>query len=225
MLGITGQRGVSHQAKVATEVAPIVDISDVSDVNSYLNQKYLSGKQEGYIVLVKKGSRHSLYSATGSKPEDKWLPLEQAIISDSSALELIDTINAEVASASDTVEVNVTKERTVCIQTPMKDLSGDTVYRQELTANINLTLNENGSPSDTVKLNISIPNLPGTSGGSYYTIDNVLCTAFGEDSPVVANIDVNKATTNLITVTLRKETATDIKLSLVIRWSMPVEVV
>lgn len=59
----------------------------------------------------------------------------------------------------------------------MKDLAGDTVYRQELTANINLTINENGSPSDTVKLNISIPNLPGTSSGSYYTIDNVLCTS------------------------------------------------
>lgn len=50
MLGITGQRSVSHQAKVATEVAPIVDISDVSDVNSYLNQKYLSGKQEGILL-------------------------------------------------------------------------------------------------------------------------------------------------------------------------------
>lgn len=223
MLGITGQRSVSHQAKVATEVAPIVDISDVSDVNSYLNQKYLSGKQEGYTVLTKKGSRYSLYAATGSKPEDKWLPLEQATLPDSSALELIDTIDVEVAS--DTVEVNVTKERTVCIQTPMKDLAGDTVYRQELTANINLTINENGSPSDTVKLNISIPNLPGTSSGSYYTVDNVLCTSFGDDSPVIANIDVDKATTNLIAVTLRKETATDIRLSLVIRWSMPVEVV
>lgn len=225
MLGITGQRSVSHQAKVATEVAPIVDISAVSDINSYLNQKYLSGKKEGYIVLVKKGPRHSLYSATGSKPEGKWLPLEQAILPDSSALELIDTINTEVASASDTVEVNVTKERTVCIQTPMQGLVGDTVYRQELTANINLTLNENGSPSDTVILNISIPNLPGTSSGSYYTVDNVLCTSFGDDSPVIANIDVDKATTDLIAVTLRKETATDIKLSLVIKWSMPVEVV
>ena len=71
MLGITGQRGVSHLAKVATEVAPIVDVSEVSDVNSYLNQKFLSGKQEGYIVLAKNGSRHSLYAATGSNPEDK----------------------------------------------------------------------------------------------------------------------------------------------------------
>lgn len=91
-------------------MAPIVDISDVSDVNSYLNQKYLSGKQEGYTVLAKKGSRYSLYAAAGSKPEDKWLPLEQATLPDSSALELIDTIDVEVASASDTVEVNVTKE-------------------------------------------------------------------------------------------------------------------
>lgn len=225
MLGITGQRSLSHQSKVATEVAPIVDISEVSDVNSYLNQKYLSGKQEGYIVLVKNGSRHSLYAATGSKSEDKWLPLEQAILPDSSALELIDTINAEVASASDTVEVNVTKERTVCIQTPMRDLAGDTVYRQELTANINLTINENGSTRDTVKLNISIPNLPGTSSGSYYTVDNVLCTSFGDDSPITANIDVDTATTNLIVVTLSKETATDIKLSLIIKGSMPMEVV
>lgn len=204
-------------------MAPIVDISDVSDVNSYLNQKYLSGKQEGYTVLAKKGSRYSLYVATGSKPEDGWLPLEQATLPDSSALELIDTIAVEVAS--DTVGVNVTKARTVCIQTPMKGLAGDTVYRQELTANINLTINGNESPSDTVKLNISIPNLPGTSSGSYYTVDNVLCTSFGDDSPVIAKIDVDKATTKLIAVTLRKETATDIKLSLLIRWSMPVEVV
>ncbi|UVD33102.1 hypothetical protein [Escherichia phage NTNC80A] len=225
MLGVTGQRRASHKSKVAAEVAPLVDLNSIKDIQSYLNQRYLSGKQEGYAVLAKVDGGYSLYVASGSKVSDKWVLMKQGVSEDSSSLELVDVINTNVESLSDTVEVNVTKERTVCVQTPMIDLAGTVVYRQALTANLNITINENGSPGDTVKLKVSIPDLPGTSGGSYYTLDNVLCTAYSENDPVTVNIDVDAANTSSITVSLRKETATDIKLSFLFIWSMPMEVV
>lgn len=72
-LSVTGQRGVSNTSKVALTGAPIIDEVDLLNPDHYINQRYLSGKQLGAQVLVRRGDgKLELAIAKGDKPTDTW---------------------------------------------------------------------------------------------------------------------------------------------------------
>ena len=71
-LGITGQRGISHAAKVLPVLMPSVLESDLLDPAHWVNQRELSGKQEGSCVIVRRTSGMELAIATGDTQTAPW---------------------------------------------------------------------------------------------------------------------------------------------------------
>lgn len=72
-LPITGQRGKSHAAKILPTLMPIVSESDLLDPNSWVNQRDLSGKQEGACVIVQRtGGGREVAIATGDTASSPW---------------------------------------------------------------------------------------------------------------------------------------------------------
>lgn len=72
-LSITGQRGVSHAAKVLPTLMPIVAEADLLDPEHWVNQRDLSGKQEGSCVIVQRtGGGKEVAIATGDTATAMW---------------------------------------------------------------------------------------------------------------------------------------------------------
>lgn len=77
-LGITGQKTPKAQQTYASHLlAPVVMIGALSDIDSFINNTALSGKQEGaWVITEAVDGTLSLAVASGSKPEDKWFPVQ-----------------------------------------------------------------------------------------------------------------------------------------------------
>lgn len=60
----------SYDVKATALPYTMVDVADLTDPESMINQAHLSGKKEGSGIL---GSDCTFYIATGSAPEDEWV--------------------------------------------------------------------------------------------------------------------------------------------------------
>lgn len=60
----------SYDVKATAFPYTMVDVADLTNPESMINQAHLSGKKEGAGIL---GSDYIFYIATGSAPEDEWV--------------------------------------------------------------------------------------------------------------------------------------------------------
>lgn len=72
---ITGDstKGKSVKAQVITESLIVVQESDILDTESHINNKNLSGKRKGSVVVCERTDGNlTLLVSTGASPEDAW---------------------------------------------------------------------------------------------------------------------------------------------------------
>lgn len=81
-VGATGQRQpVAVQDKVAAcSTAPVAPSTDFTDINSNINQREFSGKQDGAFAISKNttSGNLTLMMATGMERDSTWIPITRA---------------------------------------------------------------------------------------------------------------------------------------------------
>lgn len=75
MLDVTGQRSKSHKVVAAEQIATVILKEDLDDRSNPINISHLSGKRAGSTVLASRDNNMAWYMATGSQPEDEWVPV------------------------------------------------------------------------------------------------------------------------------------------------------
>lgn len=75
-LPITGQKTPKGQQTYATHLlAPVVSIFALQNIDDPINDKYISGKQEGAWVIARNAAGQLFFAvASGPEKADKWYP-------------------------------------------------------------------------------------------------------------------------------------------------------
>ena len=233
MLGVTGQqKRNSVQTKVVGSLPTFTKLEDLRDSKSMINQRDLSGKEEGAAVTVKdEAGNFMIYIATGSKPEDEWVPLYAAVEQDDVAseqvypVEFVDMIDVVVADDSSEIVTAIPGATTNLVQTPIKDLPGEVVWRNHLVFTGGFRWVGDGTVAARKRFNLRINGILGQEG-QYYDILSLMASTYtigeGEELPEVMPV-IRDAKTNSIGVWVdtNKSQAATFGLNLVIEWDSP----
>lgn len=236
MLSVTGERSKNHSHPVGALPAPIVCRCELDNEKSHINQTMYSGKRRGMVVIgqspkpidetSKKETTYGFFMATGSAPQDKWVPMHGALLQDKSPMEMVDVVNFTIENVSTAgIKFNHDTDKTICVQTPVFDLTDSIVYREEFTANFELEVPSEAP--DNIYFEINIEATPTES--KYYAVDTAYMSACSvmnkEDTKsyqlVVANVNAHDAKTNAIKVMMHRGNATTILVSFRAEWVSP----
>lgn len=227
MLGVTGQRNKSVATKVVADLATAVTLAELQDPHSVINRADLSGKQEGSATIVKKeDGNYSIFIATGSKPTDIWKELSPTIPEQDFPIEYVDMIDVVVHPDSASKVSVVPGTKTILIQTPMVDVEGTTVYRNNLSVKIAMNWASGMASSDTIKFKV---NGILDSAEEFYSLDTVQAfihtNGSGEGFPEVM-VDPKDARTNAFTVMVNTmpPNATQFGLNIALEWDSPTRI-
>lgn len=171
MLGVTGQRNKNVATKVVADLATAATMEELRNPDSPINRTDLSGKHEGSAVIVKKeDGNYSIFVATGSKPTDVWKELLPTVPEQDFPIEYIDMIDILVHPDSASKVKVIPGTKTVLIQTPMFDVEGEMLYRNNLSAKVGLNWSTGSAAADTIKFKV---NGILDSEEEYYSLDTV----------------------------------------------------
>lgn len=236
MLSVTGERPKNHKHPVGAEIAPIVCRCELENTKSHINQSMYSGKKFGTIVIgqspkpqdtsSKKKTTYGLFMAMGSQPTDPWVPMHGALLQSQSPVEMIDVVNFTIEKPSvEGVKFNHKTDKTVCVQTPMYDITDAIIYREEFTANFELEIPEGVPDNISFEINIEATH----TESQYYAVDTAYVSVCSAEVPadmkdyqfIVANVDAHDAQTNAIKVFLHRGAARKILVSFRAEWISP----
>lgn len=233
MLGITGQqKRNSIQSKIVGELPTIFPLEDLNKPEAMLNRRELSGKAEGMAITVKdEDGNFFIYVATGSKPEDKWIPLNSKIEADvitkvqEYPLELVDMVDVVVKEEYADIVQMIPNSTTNLVQTPIKEASGTLAWRNHLTFSGGFKWLQNTSAARK-RFDLKINGLLANEN-QYFHVLSFLATLYtvdgtGDELPVCMPVirDANTGTLGIWVDTLKSE-ATAFGLNLVVEWDSP----
>ncbi len=226
MLGVTGQRGKSAPSFLTPTIASLVKKEDLTNPNSVVNNKFLSGKQLGSTVLVQdEEDNFHLYVASGSEREDGWKSIMAVPSSFEVSMEYIDMVDVVVhpdSAASVRMEAGT---KTILIQHPMWDTAGQLLYRNCLTVGASLTSLDSSNSYALAGYYFKINGIL-EQEQQYYNIDTLLCSisvgsaarALPAVMPIQKNAKTNKFVIAVDTVNANVKA---FNLNMYIEWTSP----
>ena len=227
MLGVTGQRNKNVATKVVADLATAATVEELRNPDSPINRADFSGKHEGSAVIVKKeDGNYSIFVATGSKPTDVWKELSPTVPEQDFPIEYIDMIDVLVHPDSESLVTVIPGTKTVLIQTPMFDVEGEMLYRNNLSAKVGLNWITGSAAAATIKFKV---NGILDSEEEYYSLDTVQAFIYtngdGEGFPEVM-VDPKDARTNEfgIMVNTMPPNASQFGLNITLEWTSPTRI-
>lgn len=233
MLSITGERPKHHKHPSGVDALPIVPQCELTNKLAHINQPNYSGKKYGMMVTARippanetAPYTYGIYMATGSEPTSPWVPMQGDILKSLSPVEMIDVVNFTIHKPSvQGITFNHDSDKTICVQTPIYDITDSRMFREEFTANFELEVPEGASDNISFEINIEATH----TENQYYPVDTAYVSVCSAQKPadmkdyqfIVANVDAHDARTNAIKVFMHRGGAKKILVSFRCEWISP----